>query len=73
MQDFLRRLASRKFLLALAAFVGAICATFIPQYKDQVVQAVSMIGGSFLAVLIALGYIRAEASIDASDQQRPKP
>lgn len=71
MNDLLRRFASRKFLVAVAGFAGAICAAFLPDYKDQVVAAISRIGGAALAVLVAMKYIAAEAKIDASDQQRP--
>ena len=73
MQDFLRRLASRKFIVAVAAFAAAICATFLPAYEEQVVEAISRIGGAALAVLVAMQYIASEAKIDASDQQRPTP
>ena len=64
MRDFLRRVSSRKFLMALAAFVAVTLATFGATYADEVADAIVKIGGGLLDLLIVLGYVHAEASVD---------
>jgi hypothetical protein len=63
-KSFLQKILSRKFLLALAAFVAVTLATFGATYADEVADAIVKIGGALLDLLIVLGYIRAEASVD---------
>ena len=55
---------SRKFLLAVAAFVTVTLGTFGVSYKDEVADAIVKIGGALLDLLIVLGWIRAEADVD---------
>lgn len=64
MDPFLKRILSRKFLLALAAFVAVTLATFGANYADATADAIVKIGGGVIDMLIVLGYIQAEASVD---------
>lgn len=58
------KFVSRKFLMALAAFVAVTLATFGAAYADAVADAIVKIGGALIDMLIVLGYIQAEAAVD---------
>ena len=64
MDPFWKRILSRKFLLALAAFVAVTLATFGATYADAAADAIVKIGGALIDMLIVLGYIQAEAGVD---------
>jgi len=64
MDPFWKRILSRKFILAVSAFVAVTMATFGAKYADEVADAIVKVGGALLDLLIVLGYINAEASID---------
>lgn len=64
MDPFLKRILSRKFLMAVAAFVGVALTTFGASYANEIADAIVKIGGAFLEVVIVLGYVKAEATID---------
>jgi len=60
----MKRFASRKFLMALAAQCIALAALIWPEHEDQIAAIVQSVAALAVAVLSAVGYIRAEASID---------
>jgi len=64
MNPLLQKILSRKFLLAVAAFVSVTLATFGAKYADEVADAIVKIGGALIDMLIVLGYLHAEASVD---------
>lgn len=64
--DYLAKFTSRKFLVALAAQIGAIVALFhTPETGDAVSDAIVKIGGLIALVLSGIGYAMAEAKVDA--------
>ena len=65
-----QRFLSRKFLVALGTVIGAVVASLVtPATGDTVADAVVKLGAIAAAVLAALGYIKAEASIDRADRE----
>jgi len=64
MRDFLQRIASRKFLLALAAQIAAVVAVFWPASDNQIADAAQRIAGLVVLLLAALGYGTIEAGVD---------
>ena len=67
MKNFLQRISSRKFLIALAAQLAAVAAVFWPQRGDAISDAAVKIAALAAMLLAALGYGKTEASLDASN------
>ncbi len=65
----MKRFASRKFIMALAAQVVALTAMLWPEYEDQVSMVIQSTAALVVAALTAAGYIHAEASIDRAGAQ----
>lgn len=64
MNEFLKRISSRKFLLALAAQVAAVVAIFAPTSENQIAEAAQRIAGLVVLLLAGLGYGVIEADVD---------
>lgn len=62
MKNFLKKLASRKFWIALCGFISAICVIFGVK-ELQIEQICALIGalGTLCAYIIAEGYIDAKS------------
>lgn len=65
MSDLMRRLTSRKFIMALLGVVIGL-ATALGVEGSEIVELVGMIGGVMAAVGSAVTYIKAEAKVDAA-------
>lgn len=65
MNDILRKLTSRKFIMALLGMaIGAGMALGVE--GSEIVDMVALIGGVLTAAGSAITYIRAEAKVDAA-------
>lgn len=65
MRAFLKKLTSRKFIMAVAGMVIGL-ATALGVEGSEIVELVGLIGGVVAAVGSAITYIRAEAKVDAA-------
>lgn len=65
MNDILRKLTSRKFLLAIAG-VAIGLATALGVDGSVIVEMTGLIGGLLAAVGSVISYINAEAKVDAA-------
>lgn len=65
MNDIVRKLTSRKFLLALVGVVSGLALAFGVE-GGEITEIVSMIGGILAAAGSAISYIHAEAKVDAA-------
>ena len=65
MNDILRKLTSRKFLLALVGMVSGLALAFGVE-GSEIVDMVALIGGVLTAAGSAITYIHAEAKVDAA-------
>ncbi len=60
----MKRFMSRKFIMAMAAQAVAVVAMIWPEHQDRVGAVIQSVAALAVAVLTAIGYIRAEASVD---------
>jgi hypothetical protein len=65
MNDIIRKLTSRKFLLALVGVVSGLALAFGVE-GGEINQMVSTVGGIIAAAGSAIAYINAEAKVDAA-------
>lgn len=65
MNDIIRKLTSRKFLLALVGVVSGLALAFGVK-GSEITQVVTTIGGIITALGSAVAYIGAEAKVDAA-------
>ena len=65
MNDIIRKLTSRKFLLALVGVVSGLALAFGVE-GSEITQVVTTIGGIITALGSAVAYIGAEAKVDAA-------
>lgn len=65
MNDILRKLTSRKFILAVAGVVIGL-ATALGVDGSVIVEMTGLIGGLLAAVGSVISYINAEAKVDAA-------
>lgn len=65
MSEILKKLTSRKFLMAVVCVVVGIAMTFGIE-GSEIVEIVSTIGGIVTALGGAVSYIHAEAKVDAA-------
>lgn len=65
MNDIIRKLTSRKFLLALVGVVSGLALAFGVE-GSEIVEIVSTVGGIITALGSAVAYIGAEAKVDAA-------
>ena len=65
MNDIIRKLTSRKFLLALVGVVSGLALAFGVE-GSEIIQVVTTIGGIVTAMGSAVAYIGAEAKVDAA-------
>ena len=65
MNDIIRKLTSRKFLLALVGVVSGLALAFGVE-GSEINQMVSTVGGILTALGSAVAYIGAEAKVDAA-------
>lgn len=65
MKEIIKKLTSRKFLLALTGMIGGLALAFGVE-SSEIVEIVSLIGGVLAAVSSAITYIKAEAMVDAT-------
>lgn len=61
----LEKFKSRKFLLALVSQITALVILFVPEHTDMVTQIINGAFATLLSVGTAVGWIKAEASIDS--------
>ena len=69
MNELIRKLTSRKFLLALVGVVSGIAMAFGVD-GSEITQTVGTIGGVLTALGSAIAYINAEAKVDAARASR---
>lgn len=65
MSDFLRKMTSRKFLLALAGAVSGFAMAFGVE-GSELGELIRLVGGLLAAVGAVVAYITGEAKIDAA-------
>ena len=65
MNDILRKLTSRKFLLAVVGMVSGIALAFGVE-GDEITAMVQAVAGILTAAGSAIAYINAEAKVDAA-------
>lgn len=71
MNDIIRKLTSRKFLLALVGVVSGLALSFGVD-GGEITQMVSAVGGIIAAAGSAIAYINAEAKVDAAAAGKEK-
>ena len=71
MNDIIRKLTSRKFLLALVGVVSGLAMAFGVD-GSEITRVVSAIGGIIAAAGSAIAYINAEAKVDAAAAGKEK-
>lgn len=71
MNDIIRKLTSRKFLLALVGVVSGLALAFGVE-GNEITQMVSAVGGIIAAAGSAIAYINAEAKVDAAAAGKEK-
>ena len=67
MSNILRKLTSRKFLLAVAGMAAGYAMAFGVD-GSEIVEIVGAVGGILAAVSSAIAYINAEAKVDAANK-----
>ena len=72
MNDIIRKLTSRKFLLALVGVVSGLALAFGVD-GGEITQMVSAVGGIIAAAGSAIAYINAEAKVDAAAAGKGNP
>ena len=65
MDNLIRKLTSRKFLLALVGMVSGLALAFGVE-GSEITEIVSAVGGILTALGSAIVYINAEAKVDAA-------
>ena len=71
MNDIIRKLTSRKFLLALVGVVSGLALAFGVE-GSEITQVVTTIGGIVTALGSAVVYIGAEARVDAAAVEKER-
>ena len=71
MNDIIRKLTSRKFLLALVGVVSGLALAFGVD-GGEITQMASAVGGIIAAAGSAIAYINAEAKVDAAAAGKEK-
>ena len=72
MNDIIRKLTSRKFLLALMGVFSGLALAFGVD-GNEITQMVSAVGGIIAAAGSAIAYINAEAKVDAAAAGKGNP
>ncbi|MEZ6193554.1 MAG: hypothetical protein R3C45_19975 [Phycisphaerales bacterium] len=72
------RWTSRKFILAVSAQLTSMIVLFWPGHESAIVEASTSITSLVVILVTSLGYVAAEASLDARntpapDQETPAP
>ena len=68
MEDIMRKLSSRKFLLAIVGVVSGLALAFGVE-GSEITEIVSTIGGIVTAAGAIVAYINGEAKVDAAAAQ----
>lgn len=72
MRDFLQRISSRKFLTALSVQIAVIASMiWRPEMEQQWSEAAMKVAELIVLLLVALGYAKIEAAVDASQGSKP--
>ena len=71
MNDLIRKITSRKFLLAIVGVVSGLALAFGVE-GSEITEMVSLIGGVLAAAGSAITYICAEAKVDAAAASAPQ-
>lgn len=66
----MKKYLSRKFIVGLSGLAIGAFALFGVDNQDAVADAITKSAGALVAVLAALGYLSAEASVDAAAVKR---
>lgn len=70
--NYIRKLTSRKFLLALVGVASGLALAFGVD-GNEITQMVSAVGGIIAAAGSAIAYISAEANVDAAAAGKGNP
>lgn len=71
MNDMIRKITSRKFLLAIVGVVSGLALAFGVE-GNEITEMVSLIGGVLAAAGSVITYIHAEAKVDAAAASAPQ-
>lgn len=63
---------SRKFILAVAGAISGVLITLMPAHEEVINEMAKTVSGIALTVLSILGYLGAEAKIDAAREESQK-
>ena len=69
MNDFFKRISSRKFLISLFVQVASVIALFYPEQNELLQDGAVKIASLGAMVLSALGYATIEAKLDATENK----
>lgn len=73
-QDLIRKITSRKFWVALVAFVSALLAAFKFAESDIAqITSIIMAGGALIAYILSEGWVDAKRAGAQSNDQQPEP
>jgi len=64
--SFIGKFFSRKFLVGVSTIIAGLVMVFVELEADQAVVVSQKIAGAVTALMGALGYMNAEAKVDAS-------
>lgn len=70
MNDFLKRVSSRKFLSALAVQIASVVALFSPERANEFNDAAVRIAALLTLLLAGLGYGKVEGYLDQQAQKK---
>jgi hypothetical protein len=68
----MRRWTSRKFILALAAELGALAVLIWPRHADAITGVVESLAALLVALLSALGYLTVEGAVEKARAERDR-
>lgn len=71
MTEIIRKLTSRKFMLAVVGMASGLALAFGVE-STEIVEIVSTVGGIVTALGSAIAYINAEAKVDAAAAGAPQ-
>lgn len=73
-QDLIRKITSRKFWVALVAFVSALLAAFKFAESDIAqITSIIMAGGALIAYILSEGWVDAKRAGAQSNDQQQEP
>lgn len=74
MDSFLKRISSRKFLVAVATQIAVVVSMiWRPAFQEEMVEAAAQIAELVILLLAAMGYGKIEADVDKAREEKETP